>query len=69
VAMISVREYGRLHIGEFDPSRPSVTAAQAEQATNLKPTYGFEVFRYVNGMTKRLMKSISILPGRARTAT
>ena len=51
MALISVREYGRLHLGEFDPARPSITAAQAELLTNLRPTYGFEVFRYVNGST------------------
>jgi 5-methylcytosine-specific restriction enzyme subunit McrC len=51
VALISVREYGKLHIGEFDPSHPSVTATQAELLSNLKPTYGFEAFKYVNGKT------------------
>ena len=51
MALISVREYGKIHIGEFDPLRPSVTSAQAELLTNLKPQYGFEIFKYVNGNT------------------
>ncbi|KVE73706.1 McrC family protein [Burkholderia vietnamiensis] len=51
MALISVREYGKVHIGEFDPGRPSISVAQAEFATGLKSTYGFEVFRYVNSRT------------------
>lgn len=51
MALISVREHGRVHIGEFDPSRPSVTPAQAEFAAGLKSLYGFDVFRYLNGRT------------------
>lgn len=51
MAVLSIREYGRLHIGDFDPLRPSVTRAQAEILTNLKPVYGFEAFKYVNGST------------------
>lgn len=51
MALISVREHGRVHIGEFDPSRPSITVAQAELATGLKAIYGFDVFRYLNGST------------------
>ena len=51
MALISVREYEKLHVGEFDPTRPSVTPQHAEVLTNLKPVYGFEVFKYVNGNT------------------
>ena len=51
MALISVREYEKLHVGEFDWNRPSVTPKQAEVLTNLKPIYGFEVFKYVNGNT------------------
>lgn len=51
MALISLREYGKLHIGEFDPVRPSVLLSQAEVLTNLKATYGFEVFKYVNKET------------------
>jgi 5-methylcytosine-specific restriction enzyme subunit McrC len=51
VALISVREYEKLHVGEFDSARPSVTLKQAELLTNLKPIYGFEVFKFVNGNT------------------
>jgi 5-methylcytosine-specific restriction enzyme subunit McrC len=49
VALISIREYGKLHVGEFDPDHPAVSTAQAAVLTNLKPTYGYEVFKYVNG--------------------
>jgi 5-methylcytosine-specific restriction enzyme subunit McrC len=51
MALLSVSEYQRLTIGEFDPVRLSVTHAQADVLTNLKPCYGFEVFKYVNGKT------------------
>ncbi len=51
MALISIREYEKLHVGEFDSVRPSVTPKQAEVLTNLKPVYGFEVFKYVNGNT------------------
>lgn len=51
MALISVREYEKLHVGEFDADRPSVTPMEAEVLTNLKPIYGFEVFKYVNGNT------------------
>lgn len=51
MAFISVREYEKLHVGEFDPARPSVTRQQAEMLANLKPMYGFEVFKFVNGNT------------------
>lgn len=48
---ISLREYGRLYVGEFDPAKPSVTAAQAAFLTDLKPVYGFEVFKWTNRHT------------------
>jgi 5-methylcytosine-specific restriction enzyme subunit McrC len=48
VALISVREYEMLPIEESQPGRPSVTSKQAEILTNLKPVYGFELFKYVN---------------------
>jgi 5-methylcytosine-specific restriction enzyme subunit McrC len=51
VALISIREYGRLHVGGFEPARPAVSLSQAAILTNLKPTYGYEVFKYVNGTT------------------
>jgi 5-methylcytosine-specific restriction enzyme subunit McrC len=51
VALLSVTEYQRIRVGEFDPSHDvlSVTSTQAEILTNLKQTYGFEIFKYVNG--------------------
>jgi 5-methylcytosine-specific restriction enzyme subunit McrC len=51
MALISVREYGKLHIGSFDAARPSVTRYQADLLTDLKATYGFEVFKHINGTT------------------
>jgi 5-methylcytosine-specific restriction enzyme subunit McrC len=48
MSLISVREYGKIHLGEFDVKRPSISAGQAEFATSLKSIYGFDVFRYVN---------------------
>jgi 5-methylcytosine-specific restriction enzyme subunit McrC len=49
--LISLREYGRLHVGDFEPSKPSVTPAQAAQLTKLRPLYGFDVFKWVNQHT------------------
>lgn len=51
MALISVREYGKLHIGEFDPLRPSITSSQADLLANLSPIYGYEVFKFVNRNT------------------
>lgn len=48
---ISLREYGRLHVGEFDPAKPSVTAEQAAFLTSLKPVYGFDIFKWTNRHT------------------
>lgn len=51
MALISIREHDKVHIGKFEPARPSITPAQAEFATGLKSVYGFDVFRYLNGGT------------------
>lgn len=48
---ISLREYGRLHVGEFDSAKPSVTAEQATFLTSLKPVYGVDVFKWINQHT------------------
>lgn len=48
---ISLREYGRLHVGEFDPAKPCVTHAQAARLTGLRARYGFDVFKWVNQHT------------------
>jgi 5-methylcytosine-specific restriction enzyme subunit McrC len=48
---ISLREYGRLHVGEFDPAKPSVTVAQAAFLTSLKPVYGVDVFKWTDRYT------------------
>lgn len=45
---ITLTEYERLHIGELDPSKPSVTLAQAAQLVDLKKIHGFDVFKWVN---------------------
>lgn len=51
MALISVREYGKLHIGNFDATRPSVTKDQADRLTNRNVTNGFSIFKYLNGTT------------------
>lgn len=51
MALISVREHEKLHIGEFEPLRPAVTSKQAEVLTDLKSVYGFELFKYANRNT------------------
>ncbi len=51
MALISVREYKSLKIGEFDPACKdclSVTEQQADLLTNPKITNGLEVFKYAN---------------------
>jgi 5-methylcytosine-specific restriction enzyme subunit McrC len=50
-SQISLREYGKLHIGEFEPSKPSVTQLQAAQLAKLKPLYGFDIFKWANQHT------------------
>lgn len=47
MALISLTEYGKLRVGDLDPSRPSVTQGQATALSRLKELHGFEVFRYV----------------------
>lgn len=50
MALLSILEYQKLHIAAaFDPVSRSISASQTEVLTNLKPRYGFEVFKYVNG--------------------
>lgn len=60
MALISVREYGKLHIGEFDAARPAVTCGQATRLTDLKATYGFEVFKYINGTTLAAQQYVGV---------
>ncbi|TQK03469.1 McrC family protein [Herbaspirillum sp. SJZ107] len=48
---ISLREHGRLHVGAFDPSKPSVTCEQAALLTGLRARHGFDVFRWTNQHT------------------
>lgn len=47
MALISIREYGKLRIGELESPSPTVTTAQARRLTNLKQLYGFDVFKWV----------------------
>lgn len=60
MALISLRENVKLLVGEFDPLRPSVTSAQAERLSNLKPVYGFEAFKYVNGKTLAAQQYVGV---------
>lgn len=49
--LISVREFGKLHIGELDPGRPSITSSQATHLRSLKRVHGFDIFKFVNENT------------------
>ncbi len=51
MALLSIREHGRIHLGEFDPARPSVSSAQADTLSTLGITYGVDVFNFVNRTT------------------
>ena len=42
--IISLREFERLHIGEFDVELPSVRPEQARQIEGLRRRHGFDVF-------------------------
>lgn len=48
---ISLREYGRLHVGGLDPLKPSVTHEQAARLAGLRARHGFDVFKWVNQHT------------------
>lgn len=48
MALISVQEYGKLHIGEFDAAGLTVNRQQADILTNPKATNGLEIFKYSN---------------------
>ena len=68
MALISVREYGKLHVGEaFDSTRPSLSFAQGDLLTNLKPTYGFDVFKYVNRTTISAQQYVGVFQLGAHT--
>lgn len=49
--LLTLREYGKLSIGEFDLAKPSVSPAQAAQLRSLKRVHGFDVFKLVNEST------------------
>lgn len=51
MALISLTEYERLHIGTLDPARPSVTPEHAAALRRLKGTHGFDVFKFVSEKT------------------
>jgi len=51
MALISVRQYKSLKIGEFNPfaeGGPSVTEQQADLLTNARVTNGLDIFKYAN---------------------
>jgi 5-methylcytosine-specific restriction enzyme subunit McrC len=60
MALISVQEYENLYIEETVSSRKTVTSVQAAILTNLKPTYGFEIFKYINGNTIRAQQYVGV---------
>jgi 5-methylcytosine-specific restriction enzyme subunit McrC len=49
--LLSLREYGKLAIGELDLSVPSVLPGQAAQLRSLRAIHGFDVFKLVNETT------------------
>lgn len=49
--LLSLREYGKLAIGELDLSVPSVLPGQAVQMQSLRAIHGFDVFKRVNETT------------------
>lgn len=49
--LLSIREYGKLSIGEFNLATPSVSSAQAAQLRSLRQLHGFDVFKLVNETT------------------
>lgn len=49
--LLSLREYGKLAIGELDLSVPSVLPGQAAQLRSLRAVHGFDVFKLVNETT------------------
>lgn len=67
MALISVQEYENLYVEETVSLRKSVTGAQAAILTNLKPTYGFEVFKYVNRNTIRAQQYVGVFQLGAHT--
>ena len=68
MALISVREYGKLHVGEaFESTRPSLSFTQGDLLTNLKPTYGFDVFKYVNRTTISAQQYVGVFQLGAHT--
>jgi len=61
MALISVREYDSLHVGEFDPSGPSVTVPQADELTMLRRHYGVDIFKYVNRTTIKAQQYVGTI--------
>jgi 5-methylcytosine-specific restriction enzyme subunit McrC len=51
MSLLSLREYGKLAIGELDLSVPSVLPGQAAQLRSLRAIHGFDVFKLVNETT------------------
>ncbi|MDD2685064.1 MAG: hypothetical protein PHY62_02775 [Gallionella sp.] len=63
MALISVKEYKTLKISDgcFNSEQPSVTEQQAEHLTNLKATYGIEVFKYANKTTLAAQQYVGVI--------
>lgn len=49
--LLSLREYGKLAIGELDLSVPSVLPGQAAQLRSLRAVHGFDIFKLINETT------------------
>ena len=61
MALISVQEYENLYIDEIASERKSITSAQAEILTHLKPAYGYEIFKYVNRNAIRAQQYVGVI--------
>jgi 5-methylcytosine-specific restriction endonuclease McrBC regulatory subunit McrC len=61
MSLIPIEEYENLYIDEGVSTRKSITSEQAEILTNLKSTYGIEVFKYINKNTIRAQQYVGVI--------
>ena len=68
MALISLREYGKVHVGdEFDPVQPVFSFAQGDVLANLNSIYGVDVFKYVNRSTLSAQQYVGVFQLGAHT--
>lgn len=61
MAIVSVREHGKLAVGTPRSDLPLVSAAIATEITAIRKVYGFEVFKYVNATTIAAQQYVGVL--------